>query len=95
MRDQPPQPHHEFQPPLGSSPGAFRSIVSGAKLSTVWELSSLCLQRISTLAASNRPRLAIMKVVDKYNEKAANGETFFSFEYFPPRTEEVRQPSLC
>lgn len=29
-----------------------------------------------------------MKVVDKYNEKAANGETFFSFEYFPPRTDE-------
>jgi len=29
-----------------------------------------------------------MKIVDKINEKIAAGETFFSFEYFPPKTEE-------
>ena len=31
-----------------------------------------------------------MKLIDKINEKMKKGETFFSFEYFPPRTEEVR-----
>lgn len=30
-----------------------------------------------------------MKIIDKINEKLAKGETFFSFEFFPPRTEEV------
>jgi methylenetetrahydrofolate reductase (NADPH) len=31
-----------------------------------------------------------MKVIDKINERIADGKTFFSFEFFPPRTEEVR-----
>jgi hypothetical protein len=31
-----------------------------------------------------------MKIIDKVNEKLKKGETFFSFEFFPPRTEEVR-----
>ena len=31
-----------------------------------------------------------MKIIDKVNEKIAKGEPFFSFEYFPPRTPEVR-----
>jgi hypothetical protein len=30
-----------------------------------------------------------MKVVDKMKASMADGKTFFSFEYFPPRTEEV------
>lgn len=30
-----------------------------------------------------------MKVVDKMNVAQKAGETFFSFEFFPPRTEEV------
>ena len=30
-----------------------------------------------------------MKVVDKMNESIKAGRTFFSFEFFPPRTEEV------
>ena len=29
-----------------------------------------------------------MKIVDKINEKLDAGEKFFSFEYFPPKTEE-------
>ncbi|KAG7666898.1 hypothetical protein Ndes2526B_g09640 [Nannochloris sp. 'desiccata'] len=29
-----------------------------------------------------------MKIVDKINEKIAAGETFYSFEYFPPKTDE-------
>ena len=29
-----------------------------------------------------------MKIIDKINAKAAAGEKFFSFEYFPPKTEE-------
>lgn len=31
-----------------------------------------------------------MKIVDKIKAAMAEGRTFFSFEYFPPRTEEVR-----
>jgi hypothetical protein len=30
-----------------------------------------------------------MKIVDKINANIKEGKTFFSFEYFPPRTEEV------
>ena len=30
-----------------------------------------------------------MKVVDKMNESIKAGKTFFSFEFFPPRTDEV------
>ena len=30
-----------------------------------------------------------MKIVDKMNESIKAGRTFFSFEFFPPRTEEV------
>jgi 5,10-methylenetetrahydrofolate reductase len=30
-----------------------------------------------------------MKIVDKINDSVKDGRTFFSFEYFPPRTEEV------
>lgn len=29
-----------------------------------------------------------MKIIDKINEKIREGKSFFSFEYFPPRTEE-------
>jgi methylenetetrahydrofolate reductase (NADPH) len=29
-----------------------------------------------------------MKVIEKIQEAAANGRTAFSFEYFPPKTEE-------
>jgi methylenetetrahydrofolate reductase (NADPH) len=29
-----------------------------------------------------------MKIIDKINEKIAAGETFYSFEYFPPKTDE-------
>ncbi|KIZ07768.1 5,10-methylenetetrahydrofolate reductase [Monoraphidium neglectum] len=29
-----------------------------------------------------------MKIIDKINEKLAKGERFFSYEFFPPRTEE-------
>ena len=37
-----------------------------------------------------------MKIVDKINASVAAGKTFFSFEFFPPRTEEVRCSSqLC
>ncbi len=32
-----------------------------------------------------------MKVVDKMNESIKAGITFFSFEFFPPRTDEVRR----
>jgi methylenetetrahydrofolate reductase (NADPH) len=28
-----------------------------------------------------------MKVIDKINEKIKSGEPFYSFEYFPPKTE--------
>lgn len=31
-----------------------------------------------------------MKIVDKVNQKIKDGQQFFSFEFFPPRTEEVR-----
>ena len=31
-----------------------------------------------------------MKVADKMREAAATGKPFFSFEFFPPRTDEVR-----
>ena len=31
-----------------------------------------------------------MKIIDKVNEKISEGKPFFSFEYFPPRTDEVR-----
>ena len=31
-----------------------------------------------------------MKVSDKIKERVERGEQFFSFEFFPPRTEEVR-----
>ena len=31
----------------------------------------------------------MVKIIDKVNEKIAEGKPFFSFEYFPPRTEEV------
>jgi hypothetical protein len=34
-----------------------------------------------------------MKIIDKINEKLAKGERFFSYEFFPPRTEEVSAPS--
>ena len=30
-----------------------------------------------------------MKVVDKMNGSISEGKTFFSFEFFPPRTDEV------
>jgi hypothetical protein len=30
-----------------------------------------------------------MKIVDKINDAVKEGRTFFSFEFFPPRTEEV------
>lgn len=30
-----------------------------------------------------------MKIVDKMNESIKAGKTFFSFEFFPPRTDEV------
>lgn len=33
-----------------------------------------------------------MKIVDKINTNVKEGKTFFSFEYFPPRTEEVAAP---
>jgi 5,10-methylenetetrahydrofolate reductase len=36
--------------------------------------------------------MAPAKIIDRINEKIKRGETFFSFEFFPPRTEEVR---LC
>jgi methylenetetrahydrofolate reductase (NADPH) len=29
-----------------------------------------------------------MKIIDKINKKIAAGETFYSFEYFPPKTDE-------
>ena len=35
-----------------------------------------------------------MKVVDKMNAAQKAGETFFSFEFFPPRTEEVSLPVM-
>ena len=28
-----------------------------------------------------------MKIIDKINEKLKNNENFYSFEYFPPKTE--------
>lgn len=28
------------------------------------------------------------KIIDRINEKIAAGETFYSFEYFPPKTDE-------
>ena len=38
-----------------------------------------------------------MKIIDKVNEKLKKGEPFFSFEFFPPRTEEVgaQEPAGC
>jgi 5,10-methylenetetrahydrofolate reductase len=30
-----------------------------------------------------------MKIIDKIQERVKDGKTFFSFEFFPPRTEEV------
>jgi hypothetical protein len=37
----------------------------------------------------------MVKIIDKVNEKVAEGKPFFSFEYFPPRTEEVsRRPQI-
>jgi hypothetical protein len=30
----------------------------------------------------------MVKIIDKLNAKVAAGETFFSFEYFPPKTDE-------
>ena len=35
-------------------------------------------------------REGTMKVSDKIKERVERGEQFFSFEFFPPRTEEVR-----
>jgi len=35
-----------------------------------------------------------MKVIDKINEHVAKGQNFFSFEFFPPKTEEVRPGSV-
>ena len=29
------------------------------------------------------------KIIDKINERIQRGEQFFSFEYFPPKTEQV------
>jgi 5,10-methylenetetrahydrofolate reductase len=37
---------------------------------------------------TSRERTAAMKIIDKINERIASGKPFFSFEYFPPRTEE-------
>jgi 5,10-methylenetetrahydrofolate reductase len=31
-----------------------------------------------------------MKIADKMREAAASGKPFFSFEFFPPRTDEVQ-----
>ena len=31
-----------------------------------------------------------MKIADKMNDSIKTGKTFFSFEFFPPRTDEVR-----
>jgi len=31
----------------------------------------------------------IMKIIDKMQQQIDNGKTFFSFEFFPPRTDEV------
>ena len=31
-----------------------------------------------------------MKLIDKMNESIKTSKTFFSFEFFPPRTDEVR-----
>ena len=31
-----------------------------------------------------------MKIIDKMQQHIDNGKTFFSFEFFPPRTDEVR-----
>ena len=31
-----------------------------------------------------------MKIIDKMNASIKEGKPFFSFEFFPPRTEEVR-----
>ena len=36
-----------------------------------------------------------MKIVDKINAAIAAKQTFFSFEYFPPRTEEVSRRAAC
>jgi 5,10-methylenetetrahydrofolate reductase len=36
-----------------------------------------------------------MKIIDKLNAKLAAGEPFFSFEFFPPRTEEVGHCLHC
>jgi methylenetetrahydrofolate reductase (NADPH) len=33
-----------------------------------------------------------MKIIDKINASIKDGKTFFSFEFFPPRTEEVSLP---
>jgi len=44
-------------------------------------LLSLAITSLSTCTA--------MKIVDKMKAASAEGKTFFSFEYFPPRTEEV------
>lgn len=38
---------------------------------------------------------AAMKIVEKINASISQGETFFSFEYYPPRTEEVSHPRLA
>lgn len=35
-----------------------------------------------------------MKLIHKVEEKMKKGETFFSFEFFPPRTEEVGKHGL-
>ena len=35
-----------------------------------------------------------MKIIDKMQQQMADGKTFFSFEFFPPRTDEVRARDL-
>lgn len=37
---------------------------------------------------------AAMKVADKMNASIKAGKTFFSFEFFPPRTDEVSRAGL-
>ena len=36
-----------------------------------------------------------MKIIDKMNASIKEGRPFFSFEFFPPRTEEVRKQYNC
>lgn len=36
----------------------------------------------------------MVKVSDKIQERVERGEKFFSFEFFPPRTEEVRNIAI-